>query len=145
MSILVPGLFRAEDVIDVENVVAVLVVIAIVLDPLARLGQHTAGIARRLVLESGIADAVSGGEVHGEGLERLSSQSKVSIGGDERDDPGSCSLLTLMKPPSGLARRKGGWALTLGLRSVGARILLNSGTGPLSSMGWARLGDLGSA
>jgi hypothetical protein len=55
-----------------------------------------------------------------------------------------------MKPPSGLARRNGGWPLTLGLSSVRARSLLNSGTGPLScrrggaDWGGARLGDLGS-
>ena len=55
-----------------------------------------------------------------------------------------------MKPPSGAARRNGGWALTLGRRSLGDRILENSGTcgfvaapGPML-WGTFRRGDLGS-
>ena len=57
---------------------------------------------------------------------------------------------TLMKPPSGAARRKGGWALTLGRRSPGDRILENSGTcrfvAPAAGTPWGtfRRGDLGS-
>jgi len=35
---------------------------------------------------------------------------------------------TLMKPPSGFARRKGGCELTLGRKSAGDRIFFNSGT-----------------
>ena len=38
---------------------------------------------------------------------------------------------TLMKPPSGFARRKGGWALILGSRSLGCVTLRNLGPGPL--------------
>lgn len=52
-------------------------------------------------------------------------------------------MLTLMNPPSGLARRKGGCELTFGRRSFGARHGLNSGTGPLCGIG--RRGDFGSA
>lgn len=74
-----PGLLGAEDVVDVEDVIAVLVVVAIVLDPLARLGQNTARVARRLVFESGVADAIGGGEVHSERLEGLSSQVSIQV------------------------------------------------------------------
>lgn len=57
------------------------------------------------------------------------------------------TLLTLIKPPSGLARRKRGWLLVLGRKSEGPRTLRNSGTGPRGA-GMAdtcRRGDLGSA
>lgn len=37
---------------------------------------------------------------------------------------------TLMKPPSGLARRNGGWALILGCRSAVLETFSNFGTGP---------------
>lgn len=40
------------------------------------------------------------------------------------------SKLTLMKPPSGFARRKAGCGLTLGWRSCTDSNLLNLGTGP---------------
>jgi hypothetical protein len=39
--------------------------------------------------------------------------------------------LTLMKPPSGFARRNAGCVLTLGFKSDIDRTLLNTGTGPL--------------
>jgi hypothetical protein len=65
----VTGFLRAKDIVDVENVVAVLVVVAIVLDALARLGQDSARVSRRLVFEARIADAIGGGEVDGQSLE----------------------------------------------------------------------------
>lgn len=37
---------------------------------------------------------------------------------------------TLMKPPSGLARRNGGWALILGCKSAVLETFSNLGTGP---------------
>jgi hypothetical protein len=67
----VPGLLGAQNVVDVENIVAVLIIVAIVLDSFARLGKHATGIPRRLVLEAGVADSVGGGEVYCEGLKRL--------------------------------------------------------------------------
>lgn len=56
---------------------------------------------------------------------------------------------TLIKPPSGFARRNAGCALTFGRRSCAVRIFLNSGTGPLFMMGAGcmetrRRGDVGS-
>lgn len=48
-----------------------------------------------------------------------------------------------MKPPSGLARRKGGCRLGLGWRSDSVRAFLNSGTGRMAG-GFARNGDFGS-
>ena len=69
-----PGLLRAKDVVDVENVIAVLVIVAIVLRSLARLRQNAAGVTRRFVFEAGVADPVGGGELHRERLEGLSRQ-----------------------------------------------------------------------
>lgn len=65
------GFLRAQNIVDVENIVAVLVVVAIVLDPLARLSQNSARVSRRLVFEAGIADAIGGGEVNRQSLEGL--------------------------------------------------------------------------
>lgn len=70
-SILVPSLVRPQYIVHIENIVAVFVVVSIVLHPLARFGQDTARIPRRLVLEIGIAYSVGGGKMHGKGLEGL--------------------------------------------------------------------------
>lgn len=77
-----------------------------------------------------------------EGLKRL--QFKVSLRIFVQD----WELLTLMKPPSGFALLNAGCELTFGCRSVMARILVNSGTGPLPGgpccCGTGRRGDFGS-
>lgn len=52
------GLFRAQDVVDVKNIVAVFVVVAIVLDALARFSENSAGITRCLVFKTRVADSV---------------------------------------------------------------------------------------
>lgn len=64
-------LFRAENIINVENVVAVLVIIAIVLGALARLREDPTRVSRCLILEVGVADAVSRGQVARQSLQRL--------------------------------------------------------------------------
>ena len=58
VPVLVVRLLRAQNVIDVQDVVAVLVIVTIILDALARLREYSSWISRRLVLESGVADAV---------------------------------------------------------------------------------------
>ena len=68
VAVLVVGLLAAQNVVDVEDVITILVVVAIVLDALGRLGEDTSGIARAFVLEVWIADAVGRGEVGGEGV-----------------------------------------------------------------------------
>ena len=45
IAVLVPRFFRSQDVVHVENIIAVLVVIAIVLDTLARFREYSARIA----------------------------------------------------------------------------------------------------
>ncbi len=77
-----PSLLRAKNVVDVKDIVAILIIVAIVLHSLARLGQDTTGVARRLVLEAWVANSVGSGEVDGEGLEGLSRQ--VSSLGSKR-------------------------------------------------------------
>lgn len=37
-SVLVAGLFTAQDVVDVENVIAVFIIVTVILDTLARFG-----------------------------------------------------------------------------------------------------------
>lgn len=46
ISILVPCLLRPKDVIDVENIVAVLIIITVVLATLARLGEDSSWVPR---------------------------------------------------------------------------------------------------
>ena len=65
------SLLRAKDVINVENVITILIVVAIVLHALARLCQNTARVTRRLVFEAGVADSVCCRELHRERLEGL--------------------------------------------------------------------------
>lgn len=54
-----PSLLGAEDVVYIENVIAVFIVEAIILCALAWLREHSAGIARRLIFEVWIAYAIS--------------------------------------------------------------------------------------
>lgn len=66
-----PCFFRAENVVYVEDVIAVLVVEAVVLEALAWLGEHSPWVARRLVFEMGVADAVGRRQVDSESLQGL--------------------------------------------------------------------------
>jgi hypothetical protein len=61
----VTRLLGTKDVVDVENVIAILVVIAIVLDTFTRLSQDSTGIARRFVFEAWVANAVCGRQMNG--------------------------------------------------------------------------------
>lgn len=65
------GLFRSKNVVHVEDVVTVFVVIAIVLGTLARLGQDSARIARGLILEARVTDAISSRQLNSKSLKRL--------------------------------------------------------------------------
>lgn len=60
--------FRAEDVVDVENVVAIFIIITVVLGSFARLRQHTAGVPRGFVFEARVADAVRRRQMDGKCL-----------------------------------------------------------------------------
>jgi hypothetical protein len=59
----VSRLFRSQYVVDIEDVIAVLVVIAIVLDALARLGQDSTWVAGGLVIEAGVTQLVRRGQM----------------------------------------------------------------------------------
>jgi hypothetical protein len=54
----VPRLLGSQDVIDVEDVVAVFIVISVILDTLARLGEDSARVTSSLVVEAVIAQLV---------------------------------------------------------------------------------------
>lgn len=71
MDILVASFLRAQNIIHVEDIVAVFVIVAIVFYALAWLGEDTAGIARRLVFELGVTYTISGREMRRQRLERL--------------------------------------------------------------------------
>ena len=57
------GLFRSQYVVDIEDVVTVLVVVAIVLDALARLSEDSAWVAGGLVVEAGVTQLVRRGQM----------------------------------------------------------------------------------
>ena len=63
VSVLVVRLLGAQNVIDIQDVVAVLVVVAIVLDALARLGEDSARVAGGLVVEAGGTQLVRRGQM----------------------------------------------------------------------------------
>ena len=65
------GLFRSQYVVDIEDVVTVLVVVAIVLDALARLGEDSARVAGGLVVEAGVTQLVRRGQMARKRLKRL--------------------------------------------------------------------------
>lgn len=76
-NILVARLFRSKDVIHVENVVAVLIVIPIVLCSLAGFSKDASGISRRFVFETGIAYSVCRREMGCKCLQGLSGNASV--------------------------------------------------------------------
>lgn len=63
--------FTPQDIVDVQNVVTLLVVITVILDPFAGFGENASRIAGRLVVESRVADAIRGREIRGQRLKRL--------------------------------------------------------------------------
>ena len=57
-NILVSRVFRAQNIIHIENIIALLVVIAIILHTLAGLGQNPPRVPGRFIFEAGITDSV---------------------------------------------------------------------------------------
>ncbi len=70
-AILVPGFLGTQNVVDIKDVIAVLIVVPIILDTLAGFRQNTTRIPRRFVFEARIADPIRGGQVDCECLEGL--------------------------------------------------------------------------
>lgn len=62
------GFLAAEDVVDIENIITILIVVAIVFHTLAGLCQHAPWVSRRLVVEVRIADTIGRGQM---GCQRL--------------------------------------------------------------------------
>lgn len=62
-SSLVPGFLRTQYVIDIENVVAVLVVVTVIFQSLAGLRKDTTWVSRRLVFEARVANTICSREV----------------------------------------------------------------------------------
>ena len=59
-SVLVSIVFIPKYVIDIKNVVAVLIIIAIVFHTFAWLGKNPSRVSRRLIFECRITDSVGG-------------------------------------------------------------------------------------
>lgn len=71
MMILVARFFRSQNIIHIKDIVAVFIVVTVVLDTFARLGQYSAGISGRLVFEARVANAVCRRQMNRQRLERL--------------------------------------------------------------------------
>src|SRR6185437_15022363 len=69
-----------KDVVDIENIVAIFIVEAVIFDALAGLCKNSAGVPRGFVLEAGVADSVRGREVNSQSLEGLGSSSALDLG-----------------------------------------------------------------
>lgn len=65
------SLLTTQDVIDIENIIAILVIIAIILHTLAWFGQHATRVSRGLVVEVRVADAIRRRKVGRQRLEGL--------------------------------------------------------------------------
>jgi hypothetical protein len=77
--ILVAPFLATEDVVHIEDVVTVFVIVAIVLNTLARFSQDTSGVAGGFIFECRIAYPVGGRKVCGQGLQRLDRGESVHI------------------------------------------------------------------
>ena len=64
-------LFRSQYVVDIEDVITILIVVAIVLDALARLGEDSAWVTGGLVVEAGVTQLVRRGQMAGKRLKWL--------------------------------------------------------------------------
>jgi len=77
VSVLVVRLLGAQNVIDIQNVVAVFVVVTIILDSLARLCEYSPWIPRRFILESGVTNTVCRRKM---GCQRLQRADETTLG-----------------------------------------------------------------
>lgn len=78
----------AEDIVHIEDIVTILVVIAIVLDALARFRQHPSRVPGRFIFERGVAYPVGCRKVRCQCLQRL----RKTLVRDFSEFPGDTSL-----------------------------------------------------
>ena len=81
------SIILSQPVIDVENVIVVLVVIAFVVHWLARLGKHTPGVVCRLIFELRVADVVGVDKIRRQLPQRLQTGNggmAISFGNEAR-------------------------------------------------------------
>lgn len=60
--------FGPQNVIDIQNIVTIFIVVAIILDPFARFCKHPPRVPGRFIFKVGIAEAVSNRQVCRQGL-----------------------------------------------------------------------------
>jgi hypothetical protein len=71
VPILMARLFRAKNVVDVKNVVAIRVIVAVVLEAFARLRENSARVPGRFVFEGGVTYPVRRREMRRQSLQGL--------------------------------------------------------------------------
>jgi len=59
----VASIFGTKDIVDIEYVVAILIIIPVILDSFARFREDTTRVAGRLVFEVGVAYPIGSGQV----------------------------------------------------------------------------------
>jgi hypothetical protein len=70
-NILVSVVFIPENIVNIKDIVAILIIIAIILDTFTWLGEYSSGISGRFIFECGITDPVCGWQMSGQSLQRL--------------------------------------------------------------------------
>lgn len=65
-------LFRAQPVVDIQDIIVILVVVSVIMRRLARLGEHSPRVRRRLVLELWIRNPICVEDISRELAQRLS-------------------------------------------------------------------------
>ena len=60
VDLLVAIVFVSENIVDVENIVAIFIVIAVILDSFARLCKNPSRVPRRFILEGRVTYSVGG-------------------------------------------------------------------------------------
>lgn len=70
------GFLASKDIVDVKDIIAILVVIPVILDSFAGLGQYSSWVSRRLIVEARVAYPVRGREV---GCQRLKRANKSTL------------------------------------------------------------------
>ena len=77
--ILMARLFRSQYIIDVEDIITIFIVITIILDTLAWLGENSAGIPRRFIFETWVANPVRRRQMCCQSLQRLIDTESVNV------------------------------------------------------------------
>ena len=73
------GFLASKDIVDVKDIVTIFVVVPVILDSFAGVGQYSSRVSRRLIDEARVAYPVRGREVGCQRLKRLNQLVKARV------------------------------------------------------------------